>query len=249
MDAQVQTDPGDAAPPPNRKKLLVRLAIMGLWAALILIQGARVAGDPTFSNIFAVAAFTLLFFAVNAQLLLLRYMGHRRWRRAMSRLHGSAYISDLEGLPNRNYLLSELRREMPRARTIEVPFVLVILSLDTIDEVRERRGDEFADRAVRGLADVLKRFTRTSDFIAHLGGHRFCVMLNECKREDSFIYLQRVPGTIAVSDGRQMFEVPVAARLHEYDMEALYATDVLRDAEESKPLHRKTQARFNALAA
>src|SRR5205085_6302814 len=117
------------------------------------------------------------------------------------------------------------------------------------DEVRARRGDEFAERSVHGLADVLKRFTRTSDFVAHLGGHRFCVMLNECRYEDCFIYLQRVPGSIAVSDGHHMYEVPVSARIHQYDMEGLYATDVLRDAEETRPLRRREVSHFGSEAA
>ena len=96
---------------------------------------------------------------------------------------------------------------------------------------------------------MLKRFTRTSDFISHLGGPRFCVMLNECRHDDASIYLQRVPGSIAVSDGRQMLEVPVTARIHEYDLENLYATDVLRDAEESQPLRRKDKESFTGEAA
>ena len=97
--------------------------------------------------------------------------------------------------------------------------------------------------------ETLKRLTRSSDFLAHLGESSFCVMLVECTLEQSAIYLQRVPGTISVSDGRQMFDVPVAARASEYDMEAIYATDVLRDLEEMPALRRRDPPRTNALAA
>ncbi|MCC7366544.1 MAG: diguanylate cyclase [Dehalococcoidia bacterium] len=242
----------EAVPAPARpsgRKTILRFMSFLLWGVVVAFQGAVTFAHPRALNIGTLAILALLFAAVNAQLLLVRWLGTRRWDRAMARLHGSAYLSELENLPNRNYLLSELRREMPRARAAGTPFVLIVLSLDTIDDVRERRGTEFADRAVQGLASVLKRFTRTSDFITHLGGHRFCVMLNECKYEDAFIYLQRVPGTIAVSDGHRMYEVPVHARMAQYDMESLYATDVLRDAEEAKPLRRKEAARFGSEAA
>jgi hypothetical protein len=37
-----------------------------------------------------------------------------------------------------------------------------------------------------------------------------------------------------------MYDVPITARMAEYDMESLYATDVLAEAEEAKPLRRKT---------
>ena len=74
-------------------------------------------------------------------------------------------------------------------------------------------------------------------------------MLVECTLEQSYIYLKRVPGTISVSDGHQMLDVAVTARVHQYDLESLYATDVLRDLEEMKPLRRREQPRMDSLAA
>lgn len=234
---------------PKGRKVAVRVVSLVLWAVIIAYQVVMTAMDPSALNIIATATFVLLCVGVNAQLVLAGWLQERNWLRLTAKLQGSSYLSDLENLPNRNYLLSELRREMPRARAHGKPFVLIVLSLDNLEEIRARRGDAFAERAVTGLAMVLKRFTRTSDFIAHLGGHRFCVMLNECTLEDSHLYLQRIPGTIAVSDGHRMFEVPVMARLTQYDMESLYATDVLRDAEEAKPLRRREQERFGSDAA
>jgi diguanylate cyclase (GGDEF)-like protein len=233
----------------NFRRKVIQGVLVFLWAALVVVQGLRMRADPTPITQATFAAFVVLFLAINAQVLIMRWMGHTRWRRTMMRFQGNAYISDLEGLPNRNYLLSELRREMPRARNEAKPFVIVVLSFDELERVRERRGEEFVERAVHGLAEVLKRFTRTSDFIAHLGGDRFCVLLTECTLQDSYIYLKRVPGTIAVSDGRSMYDVPVMARLHQYDLEALYATDVLRDAEDARPMKRKQQVRFDSVAA
>jgi len=180
---------------------------------------------------------------------LMRWMSHRRWRRVTGRLMGSAYLSDFQGLPNRNYVLAELRREMPRARSLRAPFVLVQLSLDDIAGVRERRGKEFGDRAVNALAEVLKRLTRSSDFLAHLGEARFCVMLVECTSEQSWTYLRRVPGSIAVSDGHHMFDVPVTARIYQYDLESLYATDVLQEVEDMRPLRRREDPRAGSIAA
>lgn len=223
----------------QRRRATLRVISLVLWASIIGFQISRVIQDPGPSAVITTTAFVLLFAAVHAQVWLQQWAGHRNWRRMMSRLHGSTYINEMYNLPNRNYLLAELRREMPRARANGTPFSLIVVSLDTLPEVRMRRGDDFADRAVRSLADLLKRITRNSDFIAHLEDARFCVVLNECTLEQSYIYLKRVPGTVAISDGRHMLDVPIAARLHEYDMESLYATDVLREVEEAAPLKRK----------
>lgn len=248
--AEIAQDlPNEAAPAPRRGRKLVRIATFVAWGAALAFQGFRTVGEPSKLNLVTMAGFIAFFFLGNAQLFLMRWMGERRLRHTLMRMSGSSYLSDLDGLPNRNYLLSELRREMPRARASGQPFVLIVLAMDTFDEIVARRGEEFGQRTISGLAQVLKRFTRTSDFIAHLGGPAFCVMLNDCKFDDAFIYLGRVPGSIAVSDGHRMLEVPVSARLHQYDLQAMYATDVLRDAEETRPLRRKEQQRYGTEAA
>ncbi len=236
-------------PATDRRRHAVRLAALAGWGLVLAIVVADAVRNPAPSRVIVAAAMCTLFVLVNGHLLLMRWLGHRNWRRLSSKLYGSAYLSELHNLPNRNYVLAELRREMPRARASESPFVLIELSLENLDEVRQRRGDEFTERSVNALVETLKRLTRSSDFLAHLGGARFCVMLVDCTLEQSYIYLKRVPGVVSVSDGHNMLDVPVTARVHQYDMEALYATDVLRDLEDTKPLRRREPPRMDSLAA
>jgi diguanylate cyclase (GGDEF)-like protein len=236
-------------PGPDRRRHAIRVAVLVGWSLVMAIVITEAVRHPSTSGTIVAVSFCALFVLVNGNLLLMRWLGHRNWRRVSTRLHGSAYLSEFHNLPNRNYVLAELRREMPRARTHNAPFVLIQLSLENLEEVRARRGDDFVDRSVNALIETLKRLTRSSDFLAHLGGPRFCVMLVECTLEQSYIYLKRVPGVVSVSDGHNMLDVPVTARVHQYDMEALYATDVLRDLEETKPLRRREQPRMDSLAA
>jgi len=244
--AEDPTEPGEEN---EGRRRLVRAGSFILWGVILGYEVVATTKHPGFANVVTTVAFALLFVAVNLQMWLQHWSGNRNWRRVIGKLHGSSYISEQFSLPNRNYLLAELRREMPRARSANMPFVLVQVSLDTVDEVRERRGDDFTDRAINSLAEVLKRITRNSDFIAHTGGATFCIVLNECTREQCYNYLQRVPGVVAVSDGRYMFDVPAAARISEYDMESLYATDVLREVEEATPLRRREEKRSFSEAA
>lgn len=225
------------------RRRVVRVITLALWGAAIAVVCLAAARHPSPANIVSAAAFVLLFVIVQAQILLSRTSGSVKLRRMASRLHGSTYISELHNLPNRNYLLAELRREMPQAREHGTPFTLIHLSLENLAEVRQRRGDDFAERALSSLTDLLQRITRNSDFIAYLGDARFCVLLNECTREQSWLYMKRVPGSVSISDGHRMLDVPVTARVYQYDLEMLYATDVLREAEEAPVLRRKEQPR------
>jgi diguanylate cyclase (GGDEF)-like protein len=239
----------DDPAPQNPRRRLFRTASLVLWTAVIAFQVGSFVAAPSALNGLVAGAFILLCLAVNAQLFLVRWMGQRNWNRVMSKMHRSSYLSEAHNLPNRNYLLAELRREMPRARATHTPFTLVMVSMDTLDEIRHRRGHAFAERSAVALADTLRRITRNADFIAHLQDAEFCVMLNECSAEQAWLYLRMVPGSVAVSDGRAMYDVPVSARMVQYDMEALYATDVLRDVEEAKPLRRREEPRFGSQAA
>lgn len=244
-DGESQSD----VAPPRARRHVVRLAGLVGWGILLGLVYALAIKEPGAGNGIAAGGLTLVFVLVNVQMIVARWLGSRSLQRLSSKLHGSAYLSELANLPNRNYLLAELRREMPRSRSIQAPFVLIQLSIDEIGSIRERRGGDFADRAVGSLADTLKRLTRSSDFIAHLAGARFCVMLVECTREQSWIYMKRVPGAIPVSDGLRMLDVTVTARIHEYDLESVYATDVLREVETAKPLRRKEEPRVDSIAA
>ncbi|MEX2081755.1 MAG: diguanylate cyclase [Dehalococcoidia bacterium] len=223
----------------STRRKLVTYASFLLWVGIIAFQVLHSVASPTALNVVSVVVLLMLFVAVNAQIILIRAAGTRNWSRLIARLHGNAYLSDFHSMPNRNYLLSELRREMPRSRQVGKPFTLLVVTFESIDDIRKRRGTEFCDRAIRALADVLQRVTRKSDFVAHLGEARFCTLLNECAYEQSFIYLARLPGNIGVSDGKQMYDVPISVRVMQYDMESIYATDVLREAEDMAPLRHQ----------
>lgn len=233
----------------GRRHFYMRMATMALWSLVVVFVCVNAVNNPTTASVITAAGLTLLFVIVQVQVLVVQWIGRRNFKRLDAKLKGSGYISELDGLPNRNYLLAELRREMPRARSEDTPFTLVVFDFGDIEGIRERRGADFADRAVHAMVEVLRRTTRNSDFLAHLGGTRFCVLLVECRIEDAYTYLRRLPGAVAVSDGRFMLDVPIVARMAQYDMESLYATDVLADAEESRPLQRKITPRADSRAA
>ena len=126
------------------RKHLIRAALLVGWGLVLAVQVSQTVRHPSTSNLIVSAAFCLLFLVVNVNLFLVGWLGSRSWRRVSTKLHGAAYLSEFHNLPNRNYVLAELRREMPRARTHSAPFVLIQLSLENIDSVRERRGDQIA---------------------------------------------------------------------------------------------------------
>ncbi|GAB4329152.1 MAG: hypothetical protein Kow0010_13310 [Dehalococcoidia bacterium] len=250
MQAVIFPTENDLKPAPEtRKQRILRVITLVAWLGVLVLIALTAFTSPTVPNIVTGSAFVLLFAAINVQWLVAAWARGKHWRRFTSKMLGSAYISELYGLPNRNYLLAELRREIAASRSQGTPFTLLQISFDTLAEVKERRGEEFCRRAIAAMAELLRRITRDSDFIGYLGEGRFVVILNECTEEHAHSYLKRVPGSIAVSDGRKMYEVPVAARLYEYDMESIYATDVLAEVEHARPMTRREQRNLVTEAA
>ena len=99
----------------RKRKAVVRNVALLLWAALIAVETFHAVADPTLLNVGIAVAFILLCLCVSAQIFVGRWASNRNWRRLVGRMHGSNYLAEAFNLPNRNYLMSELRREMPRA--------------------------------------------------------------------------------------------------------------------------------------
>ena len=243
MDETVLEASPDDAPPSGvrrRRKAAVRNAALLLWGALIALETLNAVTDPTSLNIGIAVMFVLLCVCVSAQIFVARWANNQHWRRLVVRMHGTNYLAEAFNLPNRNYLMSELRREMPRARQSKMHFYLLQVSFDSFVEVRMRRGQEFCDRALGALAATLERVSGT-DFLSYLEQTRFVILVNDTDPQSVMRLLRTIPGAIPVSDGHTTWDVPVSARVLQYDREALYASDLIRELEESAPLRRRDQ--------
>lgn len=220
------------------------VVVLVLWITALAFFTGYTAGEPSPAHVAVLGILIVLFAAVNGQVLLIRWSGMRAFRRLRNRMHGSVYISDVAGLPNRNYLLAELRREMPRARDTTRPFVVVVVSIDGYEQLKERRGGEFAAKVLAEVGNLVQQVTRRSDFVAYIGGADYGVLLNECTLDQSYKYYNRVPITVTVEHRHQPVEITLGIRAAQYDMESLYATDVLREAEKAPPIRQGTHQRI-----
>ena len=236
-------EPGFARRLPWRRLMLVP------WAVVLGFAAGEALRHPQPLTIVVPILLCLTFAATEWKRRLSERLRHRGLRDLELRLDNTSYLNEFQSLPNRNYMLDQLRREMPRARHVGVPFAVVVIGIPELEAVTARRGEDFANLALRSLARLIERFTRASDFAAELGPGTYGVLLYECTREMAESYVRRVPGTLAVSTGKQMLDIRLVVRMSEYDMESLYAIDVLRDAEESPEVRAPEPMRFGAEAA
>ena len=211
-----------------------------LWIVILSFTAANYVLDRTTTNLLILGVFILLCIAINAEARVRAFSEKRAWRHEALRLDNQFYIDEEMELPNRTYLLSEIRREIARASMTGMPFTLVHLSLYNFDAVRKRRGDDFARLSLQAMTNLVRRVTRQTDFLAHLGGSSFVIMLVNAGAEEANGFLRSaIPGWISASDANQMLDIPIVARTTVYDMNGVYSVDILNELESSTPLMRE----------
>jgi diguanylate cyclase (GGDEF)-like protein len=94
---------------------------------------------------------------------------------AEERLTYQADHDELTGLPNRRWLLAELRLRLQR-NPIE-PIGLGVLGLDGFKSLNDFLGHGAGDLMLATVADRLRRAVRREDFIARLSGDEFVILL------------------------------------------------------------------------
>ncbi len=102
----------------------------------------------------------------------------RRLELTNARLRTLSVTDDLTGLSNRFAFEEELRNEFERARQSDLPLSLLFLDADHFKFYNDELGHPAGDDALRTIAEYLKESTRTSDFVARIGGDEFVIILS-----------------------------------------------------------------------
>jgi len=82
----------------------------------------------------------------------------------------------LTGLANRRLLDKRLREELARVDRYNHPLALMLLDLDGLKTVNDRRGHEAGDNAIRAVARTLQKTCRSTDLAARFGGDEFAIL-------------------------------------------------------------------------
>jgi two-component system cell cycle response regulator len=97
--------------------------------------------------------------------------------RAMKRATTLASTDGLTGLMNRRAFIEQMEMERARAERAGYSTALLLLDIDHFKKVNDTMGHAAGDAILKGVASVLKRFGRKSDYVARWGGEEFIVAL------------------------------------------------------------------------
>ena len=87
-----------------------------------------------------------------------------------------ANYDSLTGLPNRQFVLDNLRLELARARRNDDDLALLFFDLDGFKGINDSLGHETGDLILIEVADRVSALLREGDLVARLGGDEFLVL-------------------------------------------------------------------------
>jgi diguanylate cyclase (GGDEF)-like protein len=103
----------------------------------------------------------------------------------VTRAHQRTILDRLTRLYNYGFFRERLSLEMERARASGDSVALVMIDVDNIRHINDRHGRETGNRALAGIADILRGATRRGDFLVRYGGEELAVLLYGATLEEA----------------------------------------------------------------
>ena len=129
--------------------------------------------------------------------------------RLYRRLEEEAETDGLTAAYNYRYFMRALAREMDRGRRSGSSLAVIMVDVDNLKEYNDRFGHLGGSAALKELAELMRRNTRSVDVVAKYGGDEFCLLLPDAGWEGAESLAERL--RTKISD--HVFEADAPRRL------------------------------------
>jgi PAS domain S-box-containing protein/diguanylate cyclase (GGDEF)-like protein len=106
------------------------------------------------------------------------------WDRRQETLAGYGALDAGTGVLTENFLLSHLRENLRTFLECLVPFSVVLVRIDKLDEMKARYGPGVIGVLLRSVGHTLENGLRPTDFLGRRGETDFLAVLTECSQFD-----------------------------------------------------------------
>ncbi len=109
----------------------------------------------------------------------------------------SALADPLTGLYNRRYAMNRLAQEWASTERSQMPFSIVMLEIDQINQIRDTFGHMAAEEVIKRIGDVLQTHSRLPDVACRIGWETFLILSPNTSLDGALNFAERIRSSIA----------------------------------------------------
>ena len=113
-----------------------------------------------------------------------------------ARLEDLSFKDALTDVYNRRYFMIRMEEEFKRAARFGEPLSLALLDVDHFKDVNDRSGHRAGDEALRDIARLLLKHSRSFSVVTRYGGDEFAVILVNTGKAGAATYAERIRNVI-----------------------------------------------------
>ena len=115
-----------------------------------------------------------------------------------------ATTDGLTELYNHRYFQDTLRKQIETSKRYNQPFSLIIIDIDYFKKFNDTYGHQAGDAVLKGVAHILKRNTRATDFVCRYGGEEMSIILPYTDQKEAQTNAERICNAVA----NHIFKLP-----------------------------------------
>ena len=144
-----------------------------------------------------------------------------------------AVTDGLTGISNRRNFNDCFYKEFERAKRYAEPMTLAVVDLDFLKKINDTFGHTAGDSAIKAVASVLSRSSRSIDVAARYGGEEFCLLLPNTLLEESVLIAERIRKLISETELEEGGKISASIGVANFPLHANDPDELFKRADEA----------------
>lgn len=122
------------------------------------------------------------------------------WDRRKKKLGAFGLLDPETEVPSEAYMQTHLRQQIMTFAQCPIPFSVLSIQVDQVDELRAKFGDRAVVAILRAVGQTLENSLRPTDLLGMSRGNQFLVILSECPAAEVEKVAKRLKSTVPYAE-------------------------------------------------
>lgn len=147
-----------------------------------------------------------------------------------------ATTDGLTELYNHRYFQETLKTQVEISKRYEQPFSLIIVDIDHFKNFNDTYGHQAGDAVLKQVADILRKNSRTTDYVCRYGGEEMSIILPNTNADEALFNAKRINKAVAETEFKlnntTTANVTISVGVSTYPVNAETAEEMIKYADE-----------------